>query len=89
MHRITRPIARPQRGRGRDGRRNNDPRFKNRRLIENPIVTAGLHEEVKAAIALSLEEYWNVPKETVLLASRFKSFLWTPGVGARRTTIAN
>ncbi|CAB4395082.1 unnamed protein product [Rhizophagus irregularis] len=65
------------RGRGRigidnegSGRRvNADPRFRNRRLIENPVNTTNLLKKVKASIYLSMKEYWNVPKLVGMVAA--------------------
>lgn len=65
------------RGRGRigvsnerSGRRiNADPRFRNRRIIEGPVVTTDLLKKVKASIYLSMKEYWEVPKLVGMIAA--------------------
>jgi hypothetical protein len=65
------------RGRGRvgvsnerSGRRiNADPRFRNRRLIEDPVVTTDLLKKVKASVYLSMKEYWEVPKLVGMIAA--------------------
>lgn len=59
-----------RRGRGGGVRRKNaDPRFRNRRLIEAPVNTARLLEKVKATCYLSMKEYWNVPTLTGMIAT--------------------
>jgi hypothetical protein len=65
------------RGRGRigvsnerSGRRvNADPRFRNRRLIENPVIITNLLKKVKASIYLSMKQYWEVPKLVGMIAA--------------------
>ncbi|CAG8533333.1 8933_t:CDS:2, partial [Cetraspora pellucida] len=47
----------------------NDLWFKGCRSIEPPVVTEELSDLVKAVCYLSLQEYWDVPKETGLIAS--------------------
>jgi hypothetical protein len=91
--------------RGRQGRRigrntqstnriheNADPRFKNRRTIEPPVTTTNILEQVKATIYLSMCQYWDVPKETTLLAAlldpRFKKLKFVTEE-QRNTTINN
>ena len=50
-------------------RENVDPRFKNHRVIEAPVITTNILEYVKATIYLSMCQYWDVPKEVTLLAA--------------------
>ena len=81
--RIARVPLRGARGRGRgrgrgrigvsnerNGRRiNADPRFRNRWLIEDPVVTTDLLKKVKASIYLSMKEYWEVLKLVGMIAA--------------------
>ncbi|CAG8510618.1 23370_t:CDS:2 [Gigaspora rosea] len=52
-----------------NSQQNSDPQFKKPRAIELPVITTNILEQVKATIYLSMCQYWDVPKEIILLSA--------------------